>query len=192
MIGVCVHKYMHLCAQTHTHTYMSKKKMSKMESVWDGGVWMKKRRAELEIGRTRGKERWRVRLIYVACVRDNRKARGYSWGLREAMRQKQRERDRVRDYWRKRGEKAKRGNVSLLANLREWCLFLDTGHQGTVTAVGSTLIVWLYNARSNKYFHRWMSITMDNMRTLQNISVPPSGNIRRLIPHLNVKCTSNK
>lgn len=67
---------MHLSAQTHTH--MSKKKMSKIESVWDGGVWMKKRREELEIGRTGGKERWRVHLIYVACVRDNRKVRGYS------------------------------------------------------------------------------------------------------------------
>lgn len=51
-----------------------------MKSIWDGGVWTRKRGAEKEMRRTRGKERWRVHLIYVSCVRDNRKVKGYSWG----------------------------------------------------------------------------------------------------------------
>lgn len=55
------------------------------------------RRAEKEIRRTRGKERWRVHLIYVACVRDNRKVRGYSSGLKGGGERKQRERDKAKE-----------------------------------------------------------------------------------------------
>lgn len=41
-----------------------------------------KREAEKEIRRTRGEKRWRVHLIYVACVTNNRKVKGYSRGIK--------------------------------------------------------------------------------------------------------------
>lgn len=49
------------------------------------------RGTEKEIRRTREKERWRVRLIYVASVRDNRKVKGNCRGLKGGGERKQRE-----------------------------------------------------------------------------------------------------
>lgn len=70
-----------------------KNKKSKIKSIWCIGRGMgDERGAEKEI-RTSGKERWRVCLIYVACVRDNRKVKGYSRGLEGGGERKQSRRD---------------------------------------------------------------------------------------------------
>ncbi len=66
-------------------------------------VWTRKRGAETEIRRTRGKKRWRVHLIYVACVGDNRKVKEYSREL-EGDEEKTKRKGRVRKNLRKGGE----------------------------------------------------------------------------------------
>lgn len=66
-----------------------KNKTSKMKSIWCVGRGTgDERGAEKEI-RTSAEERWRACLIYAACVRDNRKVKGYSRGLEGGGERKQ-------------------------------------------------------------------------------------------------------
>lgn len=71
-----------------------KNKMSEMKPIWCGGVCTRKEKQRKRLGG----QRWRVHLIYVACVRDNRKVKGYSRGLKGGGERKQRERDRVKKH----------------------------------------------------------------------------------------------
>ena len=127
-----------------------KNKMSEMKSICCGGVWTRKRGAEGErLGGQEGKERWRVRLIYVACVRDNRKVKGYSRGLKGGGERQQRRRG---TEWESiKGKDEWRGGVSLFAVFMAMLiryaesLLLDSGHQDTVSAGDKSLRVWLYN-----------------------------------------------
>lgn len=50
--------------------------MSEMKSIWAGRVDEEKRRRDGDEDDKKGTEGWRAHLIYVACVRDNRKVKG--------------------------------------------------------------------------------------------------------------------